>query len=79
MENSGNIRYKFDKKGGGYVVVIASAINGGVEIPPVYDDGIHGERPVTEIRRKGQILNSFVYINIPKSVKKNRLRRVSVL
>lgn len=53
MENSGNIRYKFDKKGGGYVVVIASAINGGVDIPPVYDDGIHGERPVTEIRRKG--------------------------
>lgn len=78
MENSGNIRYKFDKKGGGYVVVIASAINGGVEIPPVYDDGIHGERPVTEIRRKGQILNSFVYKHTEKR-QKNRLRRVSVL
>lgn len=78
MENSGNIRYKFDKKGGEYVVVIASAINGGVDIPPVYDDGIHGERPVTEIRRKGQILNSFVYKHTEKR-QKNRLRRVSVL
>lgn len=51
----------------------------GVEIPSVYDDGIHGERPVTEIRRRGQIVNGFVYMNIPKSVKKNRLRCVSIL
>lgn len=72
MESSGNIKYRFDAKIGGYVVVIviANATNRGVEIPSVYDDGIHGERPVTEIRRRGQIVNYFVYMNIPKSVKK---------
>jgi len=45
----------------------------GVDIPSVYDDGIHGERSVTEIRRNGKITNFLVYLSIPKSIKKSAL------
>lgn len=70
MENSGNIRYKFDKKGGGYVVVIASAINGGVDIPSVYNDGKNGEHPVVEIGNEAFALSDAEYVHIPESVVK---------
>lgn len=70
MENSGNIRYKFDKKGGGYVVVIASAINGGVDIPPLYNDGKNGEHPVVEIGNEAFALSDAEYVRIPESVVK---------
>ena len=70
MENSGKIRYKFDKKSGGYVVVIASAINGGVEIPPVYNDGKNGEHPVVEIGNEAFALSDAKYVRIPESVVK---------
>lgn len=70
MENSGNIRYKFDKKSGGYVVVIASAINGGVDIPPLYNDGKNGEHPVVEIGNEAFALSDAKYVRIPESVVK---------
>lgn len=70
MENRGNIRYKFDKKSDGYVVVIASAINGGVDIPPVYNDGKNGERPVVEIGNEAFAFSDAKYVRIPESVVK---------
>ena len=70
MGNSGNIRYKFDKKSDGYVVVIASAINGGVDIPPVYNDGKSGEHPVVGIGNEAFALSDAEYIRIPQSVVK---------
>ena len=70
MGNSGNIRYKFDKKSGGYVVVIASAINGGVDIPSLYNDGKNGEHPVVEIGNEAFALSDAEYVHIPESVVK---------
>ena len=70
MKNSGNIRYKFDKKSGGYVVVIASAINGGIDIPPLYNDGKNGEHPVVEIGNEAFALSDAEYVRIPESVVK---------
>ena len=70
MENSGNIKYRFDAKIGGYVAVIARAINGGVEIPPVYNDGKNGEHPVVEIGNEAFALSDAEYVRIPESVVK---------
>ncbi len=70
MENSGNIKYKFDRKSGGYVVVIANAINGVVDIPPVYNDGKNGEHPVVEIGNEAFALSDAECVRIPASVTK---------
>lgn len=70
MENSGNIKYRFDAKIGGYVAVIASAINGGIDIPPLYNDGKNGERPVVEIGNEAFALSDAEYVRIPESVVK---------
>ena len=70
MENSGKIRYKFDKKIGGYVAVIARAINGGIDIPPLYNDGKNGEHPVVEIGNEAFALSDAKYVRIPESMVK---------
>jgi len=70
MENSGNIKYKFDKKSGGYVVVIANAINGGIDIPPVFNDGKNGEHSVIEIGNEAFALSDADYVRISASVVK---------
>ena len=70
MKNSGNIKYKFDKKSGGYVVVIANAISGGIDIPPVFNDGKNGEYSVVEIGNEAFALSDADYIRIPASVVK---------
>ena len=65
--------FEYDTETDGYAFIVSSSVfaeKQGVDIPSVYDDGIHGERPVTEIRRNGQITNFLVYLSIPKSVKK---------
>ena len=65
--------FEYDTETDGYAFIVGASVfaeKQGVDIPSVYDDGIHGERPVTEIRRNGQITNFLVYLSIPKSVKK---------
>ena len=70
MENSGNIKYRFDAKIGGYVAVIARAINGGIDIPPLYNDGKNGEHPVVEIGNEAFALSDAEYVRISESVVK---------
>ena len=72
MESSGNIKYRFDAKIGGYVVVIviANATNRGVDIPPVYNDGKNGEHPVVEIGKQAFAGSDVEYVRIPSSIVK---------
>lgn len=68
MRKRNNIKYRFDKKNGGYIVVAAKSVNGCIDIPSVYNDGKNGEHSVIGIGVEAFTASGADCVRIPESV-----------
>lgn len=70
MKNNNQFVFKYDTETNSYTFILGTV---GLEmteidIPSVYNDGRHGEHPVSKICKKGNSISNVAFLKIPASV-----------